>query len=619
MNVETISAQPNTPEWLKHRASCYNASELAAAMGLSKYQSRDDLIKRLATGITPEVDAMTQARFDKGHANEAKTLPVAEEIIGESLYATVLAAQVPELSRKLSASFDGLKLLQDVSWENKSPNVALVESLKAGAIPPEYHPQMEQGLMLSGAEKCLFTAGDGETVVHLWYHSNPELRAKIIPTWKQLEADVAAYVPAEVLDRVAPVGHSPDQLPALRAQASGSLVLESNIKEWEEAALAYIKSVRDHELKTDDDFANADAAAKWCDTSKATLLGIRSNLMGATGDVNTAVATLDRIADELDKTRIAFTNAIKARKDARKLEIVQGGGTALKAHIDGLNTRLGKAYMPAIPADFAGVVRGLKSLDSMQGKVSDELARAKIAANEIADKIDANLKYLRDNAGDHKGLFADAATIVLKAPEDLQSLVVARISEHKAEIERQAEQAREKIRAEEQAKAEKAAREKLEQEQAAQKAAAEAARNTLPQEQGMQQVLKAEVATPEATARIAPATASPSVGSMGAGQPADAGPAGNVVPLSTQVHIAGNGVRFIRPSAPPADTGARIKLGDINAAISPLAITADGLAALGFPVVATDKTSKLYRLADMPAMLAAMVAHIQAIQAKQAA
>ena len=46
---------------------------------------------------------------------------------------------------------------------------------------------------------------------------------------------------------------------------------------------------------------------------------------------------------------------------------------------------------------------------------------------------------------------------------------------------------------------------------------------------------------------------------------------------------------------------------------------ADGLAALGFPVVATDKTSKLYRLSDMPAMLAAMVKHIQAVQEKQAA
>jgi hypothetical protein len=35
--------------------------------------------------------------------------------------------------------------------------------------------------------------------------------------------------------------------------------------------------------------------------------------------------------------------------------------------------------------------------------------------------------------------------------------------------------------------------------------------------------------------------------------------------------------------------------------------------------VATDKTSKLYRLADVPQILAAMVYHLEAVQAKAAA
>ena len=46
-----------------------------------------------------------------------------------------------------------------------------------------------------------------------------------------------------------------------------------------------------------------------------------------------------------------------------------------------------------------------------------------------------------------------------------------------------------------------------------------------------QQVLKAEAATPDATDRDAPVTASPSVGSMGAGQPADAGATGDTLML----------------------------------------------------------------------------------------
>lgn len=58
---------------------------------------------------------------------------------------------------------------------------------------------------------------------------------------------------------------------------------------------------------------------------------------------------------------------------------------------------------------------------------------------------------------------------------------------------------------------------------------------------------------------------------------------------------------------------------DINASIAPLSITAEGLATLGFPHVGTEKAAKLYRAADLPAIYAAMVRHIEAVQAKQAA
>ena len=93
---------------------------------------------------------------------------------------------------------------------------------------------------------------------------------------------------------------------------------------------------------------------------------------------------------------------------------------------------------------------------------------------------------------------------------------------------------------------------------------------------------------------------------IAAGWVADAGPAGNVVPLS-------------RPAAPQADTSPRIKLGDLNATITPLSITADGLALLGFPHEPSTGSAKLYRMDDLPEIYAAMVRHIEAVQAKAAA
>ncbi len=63
-------------------------------------------------------------------------------------------------------------------------------------------------------------------------------------------------------------------------------------------------------------------------------------------------------------------------------------------------------------------------------------------------------------------------------------------------------------------------------------------------------------------------------------------------------------------ATPANDSGARIKLGELNALIAPLSISADGLAQLGFEHVATDKAAKLYRASDLPRILGAMSRHL---------
>jgi hypothetical protein len=70
---------------------------------------------------------------------------------------------------------------------------------------------------------------------------------------------------------------------------------------------------------------------------------------------------------------------------------------------------------------------------------------------------------------------------------------------------------------------------------------------------------------------------------------------------------------------PVLDTGVTIKLGEICARIAPLSITADGLASLGFPFVATDKSAKLYRECDFGLICASLISHINQVQTRQAA
>ena len=602
LNSHIISHPQGSEAWAQHRAASLNASDLAAAMRLSKYQTRSELIERLATGITPEVDAMTQARFDKGHANEAAAEPKAAEVIGEELYPMVLAAEVPGLKRKMSGSFDGLTLMQDMSWENKSPNAALVQSVQAGVIPPEYRPQMEQGLMLSGAGKCLFTVSDGEVFVSAWYESDPDLRAKIIPTWQQIEADVAAYVPPSPSAVEKVVAEPVEALPAPVVQVTGQIALQDNFKVFEQRLRDFLENKLIRKPTTDQDFADLDGQIKAMKSARESLKAAEAQMLAQVQPVDQAKKTKDMLDKLLQQNVKMAEDLLTAEKDRRKLEIVTAGAAALKAHIDGLNTRLGKPYMPAIPADFGGAVRGLKSLTSMEDKVSGELARAKIAAHEVADRIDANLKYLRENAKDYAALFPDTAQIVLKATDDLQALATSRIAQHQAAEQKRLDDERARIRAEEQAKAEKEAREKLAAEQAEAKRLADEAA-------ALNSQIQASIKDADPDDAIAPLLGEISKVAHELSSDLIASAAiktAQVLPLS-------------RPAAPQADTSPRIKLGDLNATITPLSITADGLALLGFPHEPSTGSAKLYRMDDLPEIYAAMVRHIEAVQAKAAA
>lgn len=594
--MKTINAPQGSPEWLAHRANTYNASDAAAAVGCSPYKTRTQFLDELVTGITPENDAATERRFADGHRFEALARPLAEQIIGDELYPVTGTEDTPSFSRALGASFDGLTLMNDTAFEHKTLNERLRYDWDEGNgdhLPKDYRVQMEQQLLVSGAERVLFmaTRWAGDECVerkHCWYSSDPALRAELLAAWKQIDADRATHVPAAAVEKV--VAEPVEALPAPVVQVTGQIALQDNFKVFETRLRDFLENKLIRAPKTDQDFADLDGQIKAMKAARESLKAAEAQMLAQVQPVDQAKKTKDMLDSLLQKNVKMAEDMLTAEKDRRKGEIVAGGVAALKAHIDGLNTRLGKPYMPVIPADFGGAVRGLKSLTSMEDKVSGELARAKIAAHEVADRIDANLKYLRENAEEYKGLFADAATIVLKNPDDLQALAKSRIADHKAEIERQAEAQRERIRKEEQERADRDARDRLAAEQAEAKRLAD------------EQAERDAEAARQATAAAAPAP-TPAPAPVAAPAPA---PAANVVPLT-------------RPAAPPADTGARVKLGDINAAIAPLAITADGLAALGFAHVATDKSAKLYSLASLPAIYAAMVAHIEAVQAKQAA
>jgi hypothetical protein len=122
--------------------------------------------------------------------------------------------------------------------------------------------------------------------------------------------------------------------------------------------------------------------------------------------------------------------------------------------------------------------------------------------------------------------------------------------------------------------------------------------------QDSQQVLKAEAPAPDATDRDAPASTSPSVGSMGAGQAADAAPSGGTV---RPIHPAAQALRNEQPT---------LTLGMLKDRLG-FTVTADFLAELGFEATAV-KASRLYRKSQFGDICAALVQHIESVRAEVA-
>lgn len=453
-----------SPEWHALRASHFTASEAPAMMGVSKYQTRTQLLQAKKTGIAPEVDPATQRLFEQGHATEALARPIVERIIGEDLYPVV------GTRGNLLASLDGIDMLETVVFEHKMLNQALIEQIKAGELEPHYWAQLEQQLYVSGAERAIFACSDGtdENLHWLEYRPAPGRIEQILAGWKQFEEDLAAFEPSAPAEPAA-VGRAPEHLPALHIEVTG-MVKASNLQAFREHAVAVFGGIS-RDLQTDQDFANAESTVKWCKGVEEKLEAAKQHALSQTASIDELFRTIDEISESARATRLELDKLVKARKEARRLEIKQGAEQALAAHISAINQRLGKVQLPAIAADFAGAIKGKRTISSLQDAVDTELARAKIKASEVASGIEVNLASLRELAAEHAFLFADAQQLVLKAPDDLVATIKSRIADHQQAEQRRQDAERERIRAEEQARLQReqqeAERQAIEQQQAA--------------------------------------------------------------------------------------------------------------------------------------------------------
>jgi predicted phage-related endonuclease len=429
--------------WHALRANYFTASEAPAMMGASKQMKRTELLHAKKTGLDRDVSWWVQKNlFDKGHEAEALARPILEGRIGEDLFPVV------GTEGDLLASLDGCTILGDVLFEHKMWNEQLAADVRAGNLDAHYYWQLEQQLLVSGAEKVIFVCSDGteENFVSMEYTPVPGRAATLVAGWKQFQADLLDFTPAEVVPEA--VGKTPESLPALRIEVTG-MVTASNLEQFKAHSLAVFGSINT-ELETDQHFADAEKAVKWCGDVEERLEAAKQHALSQTESIDSLFRTIDEISAEARAKRLMLDKLVKARKLSIREDIVMDAAKALQVHIDQINASLGgKARMPAVPADFAGAIKGKKTISSLRDSADSELARAKIAASQIGDSIRSNLASLDELAADCMFLFNDVQQLVMKANDDLVALIKVRISEHQKTEEQKAEAQREQIRQQE--------------------------------------------------------------------------------------------------------------------------------------------------------------------------
>lgn len=438
--MKTHTLVQGTAEWHAHRALHDNASDAPAMMGASRHKTRTQLLHERATGERPPVDGNMQWLFDQGHRTEKLALALAEDIVCEEL------CPVTGTNGTLSASFDGLPLDGRVAYEhkmlNKTLRAVMVPGCTGAALPAEYRIQMEQQCMVAEeCERVLFMASawEGNTLLEkrwCWYTPDLELRAQIAAGWAQFRADLATYRRPEIATEV--TGQAPDQLPALRIELRGE-VTASNLDAYRQHALKVFAGIKT-DLQSDQDFADAEETVKWCEGVEKRLAAAKAAALEQTEPIDALFKVMDEISELARSKRLTLAKTVDTKKTTLRAGIVSKGASDLAAHVTALNRRIGRDFMPAVSADFAGAAKGKRTLDSVRAAVDTALAAAKISASETADRITNNLNAFAVDALGFELLFPDLGALSVKAAEDFAAITATRIAEHK-EVEQKKQDA----------------------------------------------------------------------------------------------------------------------------------------------------------------------------------
>jgi predicted phage-related endonuclease len=577
-------------EWAAFRLTRHGASEAAAMLGLSKLTTRSELLRVKHTGNPKEFNAWVQENIlDHGHHVEALARPLVEQLIDDDLYPVTCSNE--DVGGHLSASCDGLTMAFDTAFEHKQWNEELAASVAAGIVPDSHMPQCQQIMMITGAKRVIFTVSDGTEEKFVRADVLPDVTwfERIVDGWAQFDRDLVDYTLPE--QKPAIVAEPVEALPAVAVTVLGQISVRQNFAAFETALRDFLDNKLIREPQTDQDFVDLDQQIKAMKKAEDTLNAAEAMMLAQIESVDQAKRQKDMLTKLVRDNRLMAEKLLEREKASRREERLSAARKAFADHLFEAQRDLNGLRLDIATPDFAGAIKGLKTLTSIDDKIATALANGKIVVDRQARDVRAKMEWVNENAADYRALLADLQQLVAKPFEDFRLAVTSRIDAHKKAEEEKLEAQRETIRRQE--------REKLERE------AADAERERLAAAE------RERVATEAANAPVTTVAA------------ATSGPSKPYVQAVDD--LIGADLKAMEDPLPfdaaPVVSARTIKLGEINARIAPLSISADGLASIGFHPVATERGAKLYAESDFVAMCRGLYAVIQkaATELRQAA
>ncbi len=432
--MQTHNLQQGSSEWHEFRANHFGASEASVMLGISPHITRTDLLEFKKTGKIKEHNDFTKKIFQKGHEAEELARQILDDQ-GLDFYPVTCSLG------RLSASCDGLTLDRSLAFEHKLYSKELADQVKLESIPEYYMAQCQQILIVTEADKLIFVCSDGTKTNWAETEVYPDLEwfERIKSGWKQFEADLATYQPREIAEKPEPAAIM--QLPTLSVYTKGDIVVHGNLDAFKEASDNYIASIN-RDLKTDEDFVNAEATIKRCKEVEQTIKTAKLSIIGGISSVDEATRVLDYIDDSHAKIRLTLEKLVKSQKETIKKNIIDAAFMLCADHASNISREfLNINFINLVTflsrQNFETACKGLRTLASLHNAVDTEVAAIKIKLDDLARVIRKNLTYLPEDLS----LFRDLQSIITKPEDDFKLLVESRLAEQKRKEEEAAQRA----------------------------------------------------------------------------------------------------------------------------------------------------------------------------------